>query len=146
MSYTCSPILEEGRPTGAVVIVHDITVRKRFEERLGESEVRFRTLAEAVSSFLFETDAAGGNIWMSEEWCRFTGRTPEQLSGHGWADALHPENRAANLDQWLHSMENCVLFESQQRLRRIDVYYAWVIARRCLCAMTREKSTDGLAQ
>lgn len=107
----------------------EITERKRTEEVLRQSEERFRTMAQAVPSFLFETDAAGWNIWTSEGWCRFTGQTPEQVAGHGWADALHPDDRTVNIDRWMQCIKDSVPFESQQRLRRSDGTYAWVIAR-----------------
>lgn len=107
----------------------DITERKRTEEVLRENEERFRTMAEAVPSFLFETDAAGRNVWTSEGWCRFTGQTPEQVAGHGWVEALHPDDRTANIDRWMQCMVDGTPFESQQRLRRVDGTYAWVIAR-----------------
>ena len=107
----------------------DITERKRTEEVLRENEERFRTMAEAVPSFLFETDAAGRNVWTSEGWCRFTGQTPEQVAGHGWVEALHPDDRTANIDRWMQCMADGTPFESQQRLRRVDGTYAWVIAR-----------------
>ena len=103
--------------------------RTRLQRELRESEARFRTMAEAVPSFLFETNAAGLNTWTSDEWCRFTGQTSDQVAGHGWADALHPEDRAANIDRWVECMKDGVTFESQQRLRRTDGTYAWVIAR-----------------
>ncbi|MDI3463758.1 MAG: Circadian input kinase A [Nitrospira sp.] len=103
--------------------------RARVEHILRESEARFRTMAEAVPSFLFETDAAGWTTWTSQDWCRFTGQTPEQVAGHGWAEALHPEDRAPNLDRWLHCVEKGMPFESQQRVRRTDGTYAWVIAK-----------------
>jgi len=120
---------EHGQAVRMIGVVQDISDRKRTEENLRESEARFRTMAEAVPSFLFETDAEGWNIWTSESWCRFTGQTPDQVAGHGWAEALHPEDRAANIDRWVHCMEQGVPFESQQRLRRADGTYAWVIAR-----------------
>jgi len=96
---------------------------------LRESEERFRTMAEAVPSFLFETDAAGRHVWTSEGWCRFTGQTPEQVAGHGWVEALHPDDRTANIDRWMQCMADGTPFESQQRLRRVDGTYASVIAR-----------------
>ena len=120
---------EAGALLGGFGITEDITQRKEAEAALRESEKRFRTMAQAVPSFLFETDAAGWNVWTSEGWCRFTGQTPEQVAGHGWANALHPDDRAANIDRWVQCMKDGVPFEAQQRLRRTDGTYAWVIAR-----------------
>lgn len=102
---------------------------RRLIQRLAESEARVHTIAEAVPSFLFETDVTGWNTWASKGWCRFTGQTPEQVSGLGWVDALHPEDRVDTLDRWRHCMQNGVPFESTQRLRQADDTYAWVIMR-----------------
>jgi PAS domain S-box-containing protein len=120
---------ERGEIERWIGIYVDIDERKRVEENLRESEERFRTLAEAVPSFLFETDAAGWNTWTSDAWCRFTGQTLEQVTGHGWAEALHPEDRAANIERWTACMRDGLVFESKQQLRRTDGSYAWVIAR-----------------
>ncbi|MBS0183094.1 MAG: PAS domain S-box protein [Nitrospira sp.] len=126
-----------GRSIRMVGVNFDVTERKETEGKLRESELRFRTMAEAVPSMLFETDAAGLNTWTSEDWCRFTGQRPEQVAGHGWVEALHPEDREANLSRWLRCMETGVSFESQQRLRRTDGSYSWVIA--CALPVRDEK-------
>jgi PAS domain S-box-containing protein len=127
---TAAPIRDDqGVVRRTVAVIEDITARKQAEAALAASEERFRTMAQAVPSFLFETDAAGWNIWTSEGWCRFTGQTPEQVAGHGWAEALHPDDRAANIDRWMQCLKDGVPFESQQRLRRRDGVYVWVIAR-----------------
>lgn len=112
-----------------LALAHHERENRRLIERLAESEARFHTIAEAVPSFLFETDVTGWNTWASKGWCRFTGQTPEHVSGLGWADALHPEDRADTLDRWRHCMQNGVPFESTQRLRQADDTYAWVIVR-----------------
>ena len=119
----------DGAIGGILIAAEEVTARVRAVQALRESEARFRTMAEAVPSFLFETDAAGWNTWTSEGWCRFTGQTSEQAAGHGWAEALHPDDRLANIDRWLRCMKDGVPFEAQQRLRRTDGSYAWVIAR-----------------
>jgi PAS domain S-box-containing protein len=119
----------EGRIRSWVGTCSDIHDHKETEMALRQSEARFRTMAEAVPSFLFETDADGWNVWTSEGWCRFTGQTPHQVSGHGWAEALHPDDRTVNIDRWAQCMKDGVPFEAQQRLRRRDGIYAWVIAR-----------------
>lgn len=127
---TAAPIRDvHGVVCTTAAVIEDVTARKQAERALLASEERFRTMAQAVPSFLFETDAAGWNIWTSEGWCRFTGQTPEQVAGHGWATALHPDDRAANIDRWMQCMKDSVPFESQQRLRRSDGTYALVIAR-----------------
>jgi len=114
---------------GWLVIKRKRLAKQRDSDQasLRASEERFRSMAEAVPSFLFETDAAGWNIWTSEGWCRFTGQTQEQVAGHGWAEALHPDDRAANIDRWVQCLKDGVPFESQQRLRRRDGVYVWVI-------------------
>lgn len=127
--YSSAPIWSEGRIAGVVVVFRDVTAQRAAEQALRESEERFRTMAQTVPSFLFEADAEGSNIWTSDAWCRFTGQTPEQVDGHGWADALHPDDRAANGGRWTDCMREGVPFESRQRLRRRDGYYAWVIAK-----------------
>ncbi len=120
---------DDGQFRGYIGACVDITDREEVETKLRESEERFRTMAQAVLSFLFETDAAGWNVWTSEGWCKFTGQTPEQVAGHGWAEALHPDDAAANIDHWTQCIKDGVPFEAQQRLRRSDGVYVWVIAR-----------------
>lgn len=126
-----SDITERKEAQEAVAVLNATLERQVYERTaaLRVSEERFRTMAEAVPSFLFETDAEGWNIWTSEGWCRFTGQTPEQVSGHGWAEALHPDDAAANIDHWKQCIKDGVPFEAQQRLRRNDGTYVWVIAR-----------------
>lgn len=109
-----------------LALAHHERENRRLIERLAESEAHFHTIADAVPSFLFETDVTGLNTWSSKELCRFIGQTPEQASGHGWADALHPEDRAGTLDRWCRCMQNGVPFESKQRLRQANNTYAWV--------------------
>ncbi len=127
--YSAAPLSLEGKMTGLVVVFRDVSDKRQAEQALRDSEERFRTIAQAVPSFLFEADARGCNIWSSDGWCRFTGQTQEQVQGHGWAEALHPDDRGANLDRWTQCMQDGVSFESRQRLRRVDGHYAWVMAR-----------------
>lgn len=143
-AYLIEPAEEEellGTVRALLKLAHHERDNRQLNERLAESEARFRTMAEAVPSFLFETDAAGWNTWTSEGWCRFTGQTAEQVAGHGWAEALHPEDRAANVDRWMHCMKDAVPFESKQRLRRADGTYVWVIAR-----ASPVRDEDGIVQ
>jgi len=64
-----------------LVVLEDITERKRAEEALREAEERFRTIVETAPSLLIITDAKGNNIYVSPNCEEITGYTQEELRG-----------------------------------------------------------------
>ncbi|MDQ2802043.1 MAG: PAS domain S-box protein, partial [Pseudomonadota bacterium] len=66
--------------------------RQHTEAALRESEERFRGMAEAVPSKLFENDADGRRIWTSSRSLRHSGMTEAETAGDGWAQAMHPDD------------------------------------------------------
>ncbi len=51
--YRGNPIREKGKIVGAQIILRDVTERKRAEERLKESEEKFKALAEQSPNMIF---------------------------------------------------------------------------------------------
>ena len=70
-----------GRVEGQVVVLRDITERKRMEEALRRSEERYRTILEDIDEGYFETDLAGNFTFANEVVCRRLGYTREELVG-----------------------------------------------------------------
>ncbi len=68
-------------PAAMWAIVRDITERKRAETALRVSEERFRQVAETVSDYLWEVDAAGLYRYASRAVVKILGYTPEELIG-----------------------------------------------------------------
>jgi PAS domain S-box-containing protein len=68
--------------------------RKRTEAAQAESEERFRNLADSVPALIRMADAAGECIYVNQPWLVYTGRTMMEAFGRGFADAIHPEDRA----------------------------------------------------
>lgn len=82
-----------GRKLGAVVSLHDITERKLSEERLRESERRFRDLYNNTPVMLHSIDQQGRLISVSDYWLHRLGYERYEVIGRTLGDLLTPESR-----------------------------------------------------
>lgn len=72
--------------------IQDITERRRSEEELAESELRFRSLIEATTSIIWTTDESGGFVEPQASWEKFTGQPWSEHQGFGWTKMIHPDD------------------------------------------------------
>ncbi len=109
-----------GQPVRFDGVTVDITGTKRAEQRLTESEARFRALVDATDQYVWTNDADGRMTGDQPGWARLTGQQPAEYAGFGWADAMHPDDRAATLVAWRQAVAARDLFEVEHRVRRRD--------------------------
>ena len=119
----------QGKVVGLIGIGRDITAQRAVETALQESEERFRVLTQAVPSLIWEADAEGGNTFMSDAWCVYTGMTAAESAGSGWAAALHPEDHHRIFGEWRAAVASPQLFDCRYRLRAADGSYRWFLTR-----------------
>jgi PAS domain S-box-containing protein len=120
-------LLSRGRPTsgpnGPLVLgtVVDITARKQAESAVHRSETRYRALVEATSQAIWThpNQDSESTRW----WQNLTGQTPEQASGLGWGDTLHPDDREHVLEAWAQSLVKNIKFDLEYRVRATDGSY-----------------------
>ena len=74
--------------------------RARAEQALEASERRMRSLATGIPQLVFRSLDDGCRIWSSPQWIEFTGLSFEEGLGHGWLEAIHPEDCKATLAAW----------------------------------------------
>ena len=116
----------EGKPTFFIGSMVDISDLKRAEQALRVSEERFRILIEAKAQVVFETDPDGELIGDLPGWRRFSGQQPEDWSGRGWAESIHPDDRAGTISAWRAALSSGNTHHHEHRLRGADGAELWV--------------------
>ncbi|HVN01434.1 MAG TPA: PAS domain S-box protein [Caulobacteraceae bacterium] len=83
----------DGKPSGVLTQLRDVTARKAAQQALTESEARYRLLADLATDIILRLDARGIIRYISPA-CRQLGYEPEEMVGRPATDFLHPDDRA----------------------------------------------------
>jgi two-component system sensor histidine kinase/response regulator len=103
----------------------DITHQKQDEERLRESEQRWRGLTEALPQLVWSATPDGACDYFSRQWTEHTGVPEPDLLGWRWLATLHPDDREPTRQLWTDSVAGCGPYDVEYRVRRSDGVYRW---------------------
>ena len=119
----------DGAPLYFVSQVQDITERKRVEGDLRASEQRFRVLAASAPVGICASDPDGACTYVNDYWCRLAGMSRERALGHGWLDAVHPDDRKALRDAMAEAGRTGGELALEHRYLRPDGSVVWLSGR-----------------
>jgi PAS domain S-box-containing protein len=128
VEHLCRPVFDDAGSLIGIRGSHiDITQRMLAEEKVRESEVQFRNLANSGSALIWTAGNDKLCNYFNDTWLKFTGRTLEQELGNGWTEGVHPDDFNNCLDTYLIAFDKQVPFEMVYRLRHISGDYRWIV-------------------
>ena len=111
-----------GNPSGFRGIVHDITERKRMEEKLRFEEQRFRAFVEHSSDMIVVVNLEGRITYVNPAIENILGYKPEERIGAYGFEIVHPDdlNALADVFNTLSTETNPPVIHGELRLRHKD--------------------------
>jgi PAS domain S-box-containing protein len=112
--------------TRSVVTFIDLTDRYLAELERRRGEEKFREVAEIAPVMIWMSASDGRCTYLSKPWIDFTGIPFEKQLGEGWAQSIHPADRARAMEVLKDAVSRRVLYHQEMRFRRHDGEYRWI--------------------
>ena len=131
VSLSISPILnDQGAPTGAASIAHDLGGQRCAEESLRQSEEKYRSLVANIPDVIWSGDAEGKTVFVSPKIEAIYGYTPEEICQTGvWFERIHPDDAPKAHAAYERLLSLGEVFETEYRIQRKDGQWIWLYAR-----------------
>jgi PAS domain S-box-containing protein len=104
-------------------LIGEAAYRFNIQEKLRQSEERYRSLVVATTQIVWTTNARGEVEGDIASWREVTGQSREEIQGWGWIQALHPDDRERVIAAWSHAVETRSPYAVEYRIRRADGEY-----------------------
>jgi PAS domain S-box-containing protein len=107
----------------------DIEDRKRAEARVSRAEAELRLAMDTIPALTWSAGSDGSADFVNRGWLEYTSLSLEDTKGSGWASAIHPDDRAKFVDNFLRAVVAGTPYEDEGRIRRADGQYRWFLVR-----------------
>jgi PAS domain S-box-containing protein len=120
---TSVPLLDaEGKVEYIISTSVDFTPQKEAENKIRESEKRFRTLADTLPQMVWMRDMNGNMEYGSKYWHLYSGI--DNVS-EAWKAMVHPDDWQPVMQNWERHFNNGTPFTYEVRLKNKEDYYRW---------------------
>jgi PAS domain S-box-containing protein len=142
VEYVSTPLLEDGKPSGAVVLFSDTTERRKAADALQDSEDRFRQASSSITDVAYSCvrhpDGDLVTDWVTGATESFSGYSNDEFQALGsWGSLVLEEDR--NLfEENVRALAPGASGRCSLRLRKKDGGMVWV-ASYCRCVASKDE-------
>ena len=131
VEVSASPIVRDGKITGAVVALSDISERKQIQESLLTNQAQLTEAQHLAHLGSWDLDLASNDLVWSEEIYRIFEIDPAVFAAsyEAFVDAIHPEDRERVHRAYSQSVANRVPYSTEHRLLFPDGQIKFVLER-----------------
>jgi len=127
LQVSTAPLFDEqGKFTGSLGMVSDLTDQTRAEHAVRASEERFRALAIHSPTGVFQCDLEARCLFINDRYATITGLPPQSATGMDWLRTLHPEDRQQTCAAWAKAVQAEGEFAHEFRFLHDDGSIRWV--------------------
>jgi two-component system, sensor histidine kinase and response regulator len=133
---------EQGKIIGLIGIARDITEKKRVEEELYQSQLRWRFALESTGDGIWDWDMKTGKVYYSRQWKAMLGYAKEEIGDTAteWFDRLPSDDLALCQEAIGNHLEGKTEdFVLEHRMLAKDGSLRWILAR----GKVVERAPDG---
>lgn len=116
----------DGRYGGMIGVNIDVTEARAAEAALRESETRFRLMADTAPSPVWMTNAEAQVEFVNAALVDFYGQPADQLLGHAWKLAIHPDDQALVEAAMAAGRADLSPYGFEARFKRADGVWRWM--------------------
>ncbi|MEO8150279.1 MAG: PAS domain S-box protein [Bacteroidia bacterium] len=116
----------------------DISKQIEAEEKIKESEAKFRTLSETIPHMVWTATPDGKKNFFNKFFLDYTGLSFEELEGDDWKKIIFADDLENELKQWHQALKTGEDFKIEKRILCHDGTYQWH-----LCHGIAQKDKEG---
>src|SRR5919199_542091 len=112
-----------------LIMVRDITDRKRTEEALRQSELKFRSIVENANDIIYILTPEGILSYVSPNWVNILGHQPNEIIGIHFTPLIHPDDQQQCLERFAGLVEtNEPILGLEYRVQHKEGGWRWHVS------------------
>ena len=121
----------EGNKVGFFGLIRDITERTKTEQKLKESEKKYREILENIKEGYFEVDLKGNHTFVNDYFCKILGYSREEILGKSYRliyeEKTHKETFKIYNQLYKNEISSPYVYERELVLKDGELHYLEVL-------------------